>query len=139
MRRFVGGQWFIRVLIASLCLASALLAGCGGGIFLGVELGGSSDRPPSVALSAAGSEAAANDTVRLAAAASDDFGVDSVAFYRQEAVGPATLLASDTRSPYQIDTLIPASPAGTVWRYFARAFDGAGQHSDSEVVEITVR
>jgi hypothetical protein len=139
MHGFMRRQRFGWVLIASLCLASAMLAGCGGGLFLGVELGGFGDQPPSVALSAAVGEAAAGDSVRLAAAASDDFGVDSVVFYRQEAIGPATLLASDTRPPYQIDTLIPASPPGTVWRYFARAFDGAGQHSDSEVVEITVR
>jgi Bacterial Ig domain len=139
MPRFMRRRRFMRGSIASLCIAAATLAGCGGGLFLGIELGGSSDQPPSVALSAAVSEAAANDSVHLAAAASDDFGVDSVSFYRQEPAGPATLLGTDIRSPYQIDTTIPASPVGTVWRYFARAFDGAGQHADSEVVAITVR
>lgn len=117
----------------------AALAGCGGGLYLGFDLGGPGDRPPSVALSAAVSEAPAGAIVRLAAAATDDFGVDAVAFYRQEAAGPDTLLGTDPVQPYQLDTVIPASPAGTVWRYFARAFDGAGQHNDSALVEITVR
>jgi hypothetical protein len=125
--------------LAPLALALAgLLIGCGGGLFVGIELGGSNDRAPSVALSAV-SEAPAGGTVRLAAAASDDFGVDAVSFYRQEAAGPATLLGTDNLQPYNFDTTVPASPLGTVWRYFARAFDGAGQQGDSEVVEITVR
>lgn len=132
-----------RASIASLCIvliATALApAGCGGGLYLGFELGGPDDRPPSVALSSAVDSAAAGDTARLAAAASDDFGVDSVAFYRDEAGGTPTLLATDTRAPYQLDTVIPVSPAGTVWRYFARAFDSAGQQADSEAVTITVR
>jgi Big-like domain-containing protein len=123
--------------LAAACLA--LLAGCGGGVFLGVGIGDFGDQPPAVALTSSLSEAPAGATVRLVAAASDDFGVDSVAFYREEAAGPPTLLVSDPRAPYQVDTVIPASPAGTVWRYFARAFDGAGQHSDSPAVEITVR
>jgi hypothetical protein len=124
--------------LAALVCAGALAA-CGGGFFVGVELGGSNDRPPSVALTAAVSEAAAGATVRLVAAASDDFGVDAVSFYRQEAAGPPTLLATDNLQPYQLDATIPASPVGTVWRFFARAFDGAGQHGDSAIVEITVR
>jgi hypothetical protein len=124
---------------AVLAAGLLLLAGCGGGVFLGVQLGDSGDQPPDVALSSAVTEAPAGASVRLVAAASDDFGVDAVAFYRQEGSGPSTLLANDPLSPYQTDTVIPASPAGTVWRYFARAFDGAGQHSDSAVVEITVR
>lgn len=127
-----------RARLAALACALALHA-CGGGLFLGFDLGGLDDRPPNVALSAAVSQAPANTIVRLAAAASDDFGVDAVSFYRQEAMGPATPLGTDNVQPYQIDTEIPASPVGTVWRYFARAFDGAGQHSDSAVVEITVR
>lgn len=116
-----------------------LLVACGGGLFLGFDLGGPGDQAPSVALSAAVNDAPAGATVRLAAAATDDFGVDAVSFYRQEATGPATLLGTDNVMPYQFDTVIPASPVGTVWRYFARAFDGAGQHNDSAVVEITVR
>jgi len=124
--------------LAALACAG-LLAACGGGFFVGVGLGGSNDQPPSVALTAAVSEAAAGATVRLAAAATDDFGVDAVSFYRQEAAGPPTLLATDNLQPYQVDITIPASPVGTVWRFFARAFDGAGQRGDSAIVEITVR
>jgi len=117
---------------------AALLAACGGGVFLGIELGDSGDQDPNVALTAAVSQAPAGATVRLAAAASDDFGVDSVSFFREEAQG-AVLLATDGAAPYEIDTVIPASAAGTVWRYFARAVDGAGQSSNSAPIAITVR
>ena len=116
----------------------AVLSACGGGVYLGIELGDPGDADPSVALTAAVSEAPAGATVRLAAAASDDFGVDAVSFYREDAQG-ALLLGSDGRAPYEFDTVIPASNAGTVWRYFARAVDGAGQSSDSAAVEIVVR
>jgi hypothetical protein len=118
---------------------AAALSGCGGGLYLGFELGGPSDQPPSVAITAAVTEAPAGTLVRLVAAASDDFGVDSVAFYRTDGAGAATLLDTDLQQPYQVDTVIPASPVGTVWRYFARAFDAAGHHTDSDAVEITVR
>jgi chitinase len=117
---------------------SALLMSCGGGVYLGIELGDTGDRDPSVALTAAVSEAPAGASVRLAAAASDDFGVDAVSLYREAAQG-AVLLGTDGRSPYEFDTVIPASGVGTVWRYFARAVDGAGQSSDSAPIEITVR
>jgi len=118
--------------------AAATLGACGGGVFIGVELGGSDDDPPSVALTAV-TEAPSGAVVQLAAAASDDFGVDSVSFFRVEAVGPALLLGSDGAEPYQFNTTLPASPSGTVWRYFARAVDGAGQQTDSTPIDITVR
>jgi hypothetical protein len=116
---------------------SAVLAACGGGVYFGIELGNAGDDEPSVALTASVSEAPAGATVRLAAAASDDFGVDQVSFYREGAQGPI-LLDSDGLAPYETDTVIPPSSPGTVWRYFARAFDGAGQSSDSTLVAITV-
>jgi hypothetical protein len=119
-------------------LCAAWLSACGGGVFLGIELGDAGDEDPSVALTAAVSEAPAGATVRLAAAASDDFGVDAVSFFREDSQG-AVLLTTDGRAPYETDTVIPASAPGTVWRYFARAFDGAGQSSDSTSIEIVVR
>lgn len=124
--------------IMSLVLCGALAA-CGGGIYVGFDLGGPNDRPPSVALTSNLSDAVAGATVRLAAAATDDFGVDQVAFYREEGNGAATLLGVDTAEPYQFDATIPISPVGTVWRYFARATDGVGQRTDSALVSITVR
>jgi hypothetical protein len=119
-------------------LGMAVLTACGGGVYLGIELGDPGDRDPSVALTASATEAPAGATVRLAAAASDDFGVDAVSFYREDAQG-LVLLGTDGLTPYELDTVIPASASGTVWRYFARAVDGAGQSSDSAVVQITVR
>jgi Bacterial Ig domain len=126
----------VRVLAAS--AFSALLTSCGGGVYLGIELGDPGDRDPSVALTAAVSEAPAGATVRLVAAASDDFGVDAVSFYREDA-GGSVLLGTDGRTPYEVDTVIPVSGVGTVWRYFARAVDGAGQSADSAPIDITVR
>jgi hypothetical protein len=135
LERGTAGNGVAQHMLSALLLA--LIAGCGGGVFLGI--GDVGDQPPAVALTSSVAEAPAGTTVRLAAAASDDFGVDSVAFYREEPTGPATLLATDVRPPYQVDTALPAGATGTVWRYFARAFDGAGQHGDSAAVEITVR
>ncbi len=123
--------------IAAWCCAVAPAA-CGGGLYLGVELGGSDDDDPSVALTASVDAAPAGASVRFVAAASDDFGVDAVSLYREDAQG-ALLLATDGREPYEFDVVIPASSPGTVWRYFARAIDGAGQISDSAPVDITVR
>jgi hypothetical protein len=134
----VAGRFSARAMLAALATA-VLLGACGGGVYLALQLGDPGDEEPSVALTAAVSEAAAGATVRLAAAASDDFGVDAVSFYRENGTQAALLLGSDGLAPYEFDTVIPASSPGTVWRYFARAVDGAGQRSDSAVVEITVR
>jgi chitinase len=130
------GKRLVRAIAAWGCAAA--LAACGGGLYLGVELGGSDDDDPSVALTAPVTEAPARASVRFVAAASDDFGVDAVSLYREDAQG-ALLLATDGREPYEFDVVIPASAPGTVWRYFARAIDGAGQTGDSAPVDITVR
>lgn len=118
---------------------AAALGGCGGEVFVGVQLGGADDRPPGVALTASAFEGLPGATLRLAAAATDDFGVDRVSFYRRDANGADTLLGTDSAEPYQFDVTLPASPAGTVLRYIARAVDAAGQSTDSAPVDITVR
>lgn len=125
-----------RRLIAACCGALAL-AGCGGGVFFEVGIGPDDD-PPDVSLAASVSTAVPGQTVRLVAAASDDFGVDFVAFYRLDP-GGRFLLAEDGRSPYQFDTVIPNVAAGTTVSYIARAFDFAGQRTDSQVVSILVQ
>src|SRR5512134_2442402 len=78
-----------RLLAAWACVA--LLTACGGGIYLGFELGDPGDQQPSVALTASATEAPAGATVRLAAAASDDFGVHAVSLYREDAQGAVLL------------------------------------------------
>lgn len=126
-------------LAALAVLAACGLAGCGGGIYLGLGYGDDLDQPPGVALTASASEALPGATVRLAAAATDDFGVDEVQFLRRHDDGSDSALGSDGNAPYELDIAVPAVPAGTVLRYLARAVDGARQSTDSTLVSITVR
>jgi hypothetical protein len=123
----------------ALMAAAALLAGCGGGIYLGLGYGDDLDLPPSVALTASVTEALPGAAVRLAAAATDDFGIDEVVFLRREDDGSDTSLGIDGSEPYALDITVPAVAAGTVLRYFAQAVDGARQRSNSALVSITVR
>ena len=110
------------------------LAGCNFGVSLGI---GPDDDPPSVSLAVAPQAAAAGATVELVAAASDDYVVREVRFYREDAAGPV-LLGRDTSAPYALQAAIPASAAGEV-RFFARAEDDAGQVTESAVAVVTVR
>ena len=75
--------------------------------------------------------------MRLVAAASDDFGVDRVEFFRVESDGSVTRLATDTSAPYQLDTTLPETTAVSV-AYFARAIDDSDQASDSHRVSVSV-
>ncbi|MEY2686710.1 MAG: hypothetical protein RL375_908 [Pseudomonadota bacterium] len=113
------------------------LAGCGGGIV--ISLGDYGDLPPDVSLVANVSQAFAGDVVTLSAAASDDYGVDTVEFYRVEPGGSRTLLGTDGRAPWTLDTLMPdviGSSGSTIVRYLARATDGAGQRSESATITV---
>jgi hypothetical protein len=112
--------------------AAALLAACR--LSLGV---GPDDDPPSVSLAAAPQEAAPGERIGLVAAASDDFVVREVLFFRIDSGGD-TLLGRDTSEPYAIETTLPAG-AGVEVRYFARAVDDAGQEADSREVAVAVR
>lgn len=114
---------------------AALLTGCGGGLYIG--WGG--DEVPDVALAAGAASAAPGQSVRLAAAASDDDFVREVRFYRLEAGGGATFLGGDGAAPFELDAAIPAdAPRGSTVRFFARAIDSAGQSSDSGTVAVRV-
>jgi len=116
------------------CAAGLVLAGCELSLGLGV---GPDDDPPSVSLAAAPQSAAAGERIGLVAAASDDYSVVEVQFYRID-VGGDTLLGTDRNAPYALETTLPIGAAASV-RYFARAVDDAGQAARSEVVEVTVR
>jgi hypothetical protein len=115
-----------------LLAAAMVLAACEAGIYLGPD-----DDPPSVSLAATASSAAPGERVGLVAAASDDYRVDEVGFYRVDAAGD-TLLARDSSEPYSIETTIPTGASGSV-RFFARAIDDAGQRRDSAPVTVTLR
>jgi hypothetical protein len=118
-------------------LGAALAAtGCGGGIWLGI--GDDPDDPPSVALVSDVDAAPPGGLVRLTAAASDDFGVDHVAFFRVDpTTGGATLLARVAGPPYRLDVAMPDTSAAAV-EFFARAVDDVGQVGDSDVVSVAV-
>lgn len=131
----------MRARLAALCGAAALaLAGCGGGLYISVgdDDWDQWDNPPRVTLVASTTSAAPGSLVRLAAAASDDYGVDRVLFYRLEPDGRSTLLDTDRSPPYETDTVLPGGGAASV-RYFARAIDGLGQTGDSDWVEVRLR
>lgn len=109
------------------------LAACGGGVWIGY---GDGDRPPQVSLAAVGS-ARLGEGLRLAAAASDDGYVQRVTFYRVDDNGNALLLGQDDNAPYEWMTVMPATATGSA-RFFARAFDNAGQWADSEVITVAL-
>jgi len=121
-----------RVLIA---IASvALVAGCRIGTYIGI---GPDDDSPSVSIAASPATASRGEIIGLVAAATDDYRVVDVAFYRRD-FGGDTLLGRDNSAPYALETVVPAGASGEV-RYFARATDDAGQVGDSLVVAVTVR
>ncbi len=111
-----------------------LLAACGGGLYIGVDGG---DEPPTVSLVASVGTAVPGQAVRLAAAATDDFGVDYVGFYRVDPDGRVTALGNDGVAPFEWDAVVP-SVNGSV-QFFARAVDGEGQATDSERVTVIVQ
>lgn len=116
--------------------AGGVLAGCGGGIYIGI--GSSFDDPPTVSVVANVAVAAPGQAVHLAAAASDDYGIDRVQFFRVEPDGAATQLGSDGSAPYEWDTTVPAGTGTGPLRFFARAIDSAGQRTDSAMVTVAV-
>jgi hypothetical protein len=125
-----------RRIVRLFALLPLLLAGCGGGLYIGWGNYGD-DSAPSVSIASGQTSVAAGGTLRVVAAASDnDSGVDEVAFYRFDG-SAATRLGSDGSPPYEWDVFVPADGRMQV-RVFARARDGAGNEADSSVLAVTV-
>jgi hypothetical protein len=122
-----------RLSAAASIAAATLLAGCYVSSYLEI---GPDDDPPSVSLAASPALASGGETVGLVAAASDDYRVVEVEFYRLDAGGD-TFLGRDNSAPYAIDTVVPAGASGEV-RYQALAVDDAGQVSESAVTTVVV-
>ncbi len=120
---------------AAAWLVVGALGGCGGGVFLGFGEFGFDSSPPSVSLSAP-SSAQRGETIRLSAAAADDFGIDQVSFFRDEGVD-TVLLGADGDAPYEQLTQIPLNAVGTV-TYLAVARDVDGNTTQSARVAVTV-
>jgi hypothetical protein len=116
-------------------LATALLASCGGGVYVGYD--GSSDSPPSVNLAVSPTAAFPGEVVDLAAAASDDYAVRRVDFFRSESIGGVVFLGSDSAPPYGLRTTLPNTPDAGV-SYLARAVDDVGQVTDSAWLVVQV-
>jgi hypothetical protein len=123
-------------------LALAVLAGCGGGIYLEWEhgwIGWEDDwdrHAPDVSLVVSPTSAPAGATVTLSAAASDDQGIDEVIFFRRSG-SSNVLLGSVGRSPYTWTTTLPLDASGSVG-YFARAVDVVNRRTDSATVSVTI-
>ena len=114
--------------------AAALLAGC----YIGTDLAfGPDDDPPSVSLATSPATASRGETIGLVAAASDDYSVIDVEFYRVD-FGGNTFLGRDSSAPYALDTVVPAGASVEV-RYVALAIDDAGQKGESQTVAVAVR
>jgi hypothetical protein len=122
-----------RFTLSAVCSCAALAA-CGGSVSFGI---GPDDDAPNVNLAAAPSSAAPGERIGLVAAASDDYVVREVLFYRVDA-GRDVFLCRDSSEPYAIETALPTDATNAV-RYFARAVDDAGQEADSREVAVEVR
>jgi hypothetical protein len=115
---------------------AALLTACGGGFYVEWSNGFDDDGPPSVQLVASSTSVQAGGSVRLAAAASDESGIDEVRFYRLDG-GGAVLLGGDSFSPYEWTLTGPTDGRSTV-RVYARAIDNDGHAADSSVLSLDV-
>ena len=121
----------------SASVAGLLLAGCGGGLWLGYTWGDDGD-PPVVWLVVTPDVAAPGQTVRLSAAVSDDGdGIDRVWFYRVDG-DTVVRLGRDDSPPYDI-TMVAPSDGRTSVRVFAEAVDWSGNVGTSPAVTLTVR
>ena len=137
-RRNQATTWTLPSRLLALVPAVAL-AGCGGGISIGLNYGFGDDldgTPPSVSIAAPTGPLQAGQVITLVAAASDASGIDSVAFYRVDGPG-TTLLGSDGGAPYEWSTVVPTDGRTTL-QLFARALDNTGQRADSQIVSVTV-
>ena len=114
--------------------AATLLAGC----YIGTDLAfGPDDDRPSVSIAASPATASRGEIIGLVAAASDDYRVIEVEFYRVD-FGGNTFLGRDSSAPYALETVVPVGASGEV-RYVARAIDDAGQKGESQAVAVAVR
>jgi hypothetical protein len=125
-----------RTVGALLLTATLALAGCGGGVYVG--LGGNNDNPPNVSLAVSPTSAFAGDTINLAAAASDDFRVDKVEFWYSDGNGNVLRLSTDFAAPYTSSDTMQVTRSGSTF-YMARAFDDVGQATDTPWHEVRLR
>jgi Bacterial Ig domain len=121
---------------AAAALLVAVLAGCGGGLQLGI--GTSSNDPPTVALVAGAASGVRGNALVLFADASDDDAVARVVFFRVNEDDSSTDVGSDSSRPYSLEVTLPVAATfpGTSVRYFARAVDSDDETTDSATVSV---
>jgi len=129
-------------------LIALALSACGGGVSLysgnvgvgvGVGPGGGSsfDRtPPSVSIVVPSGPVRRGDTLRVAAAASDASGIESVSFYRVDTAGPVWL-GSVGGPAYEWLVAVPNDGRLSL-SLFAEARDNAGNRADSSIVTVNL-
>jgi hypothetical protein len=122
--------------VAAAALLAAVLAGCGGGLQLGI--GTNSNDPPSVALVAGAASGVRGNALVLFADASDDDLVSRVVFFRVNDDDTSTELGSDSSRPFTLEVTLPDvdTISGTSVRYFARAVDSDDDTTDSATVSV---
>ena len=114
-----------------------LTTACGGSVSFGFGSFNEFDEsPPSINVVASASSVQAGQSVQLMAAAADESGIDSVAFYRMDG-STVVLLGTDGFEPYEWLASAPTD-GRTLLTVFARARDNAGNLADSNTVTITV-
>jgi hypothetical protein len=128
----------MRPLRLVLAAASALLlAACGGGLYVGVDVGGDGE-PPDVSITSAATEVLSGTSFRVVAAASDPDGIEQVWFYRLDGDRWTELEDCHEESrPYECDVFVPADGRTTV-QVRARAFDGWDDEANSNVLSLPV-
>lgn len=117
-------------------MMAALLAGCGGGLWIGIGDDDWDNSAPTVSLVAATPTVVAGGTLHVAAAAADEDGIYDVAFYRRDGL-VWTFLGRDPAAPYEWYVPVPAD-GRTLLEVFARATDNTGLQADSDVLQVTV-
>lgn len=125
------------------------LASCGGGVsiggsygdggyYVGGEVGYEFDFVrPSVSIAVAESEVQPGQLVHIAAAASDENGIDSVTLYRVDQGGDR-LISELGRRPYEWSVAAPADGRSSV-SYYVQAMDNAGNRASSSTVTVAIK
>jgi hypothetical protein len=124
--------------LAAGLLAAALLAGCGGGVSIGIGFDLTPrDDPPQVSLGVSRTAAFEGDPLSVTASASDDHRV-SVTEIWQSNDGRVTLLADIHGPALTVATAMPFAPSGVVY-YMARAVDDIGQVTGTAWTPVNLR
>jgi len=116
-------------------LPALVLAGCGGGVFIGVG-DRFDDSPPSVSLATGSTRASPGQAVQFVAAASDESGIAQVDLLRLDG-SSAVFVAADPAAPYEFTIAAPTDGRATLV-VFARATDHEGNTADSVAVTVTI-